>query len=62
MAMKTKVDKNEHENMSVGEVFIGVGSPKTRLIDHIKFGFGFYIGFTAARTLKYLLLGKVNKK
>jgi len=30
--------------------------------DCIKVGFGFYIGWTAARTLKYLLLAKNIKK
>lgn len=29
--------------------------------DYIKLGFGFYIGFTAARTLKHLLIAKLKK-
>lgn len=35
---------------------------ESKIFDYIKLGFGFYIGFTAARTLKHLLIAKVTKK
>ena len=54
--------KHECENIPVGELVIGVEKPKTRLVDSIKFGFGFYIGFNLARTLKYLILATTGKK
>lgn len=36
--------------------------PKLRLSDCIKFGFGFYIGFNAARTLKHLIIALNTRK
>ena len=36
--------------------------PKTRLVDSIKFGAGFYIGFKLARTAKYALIKIATKK
>lgn len=36
--------------------------PKIHLSDCIKFGFGFYIGFNTARTLKYLIVSLNSKK
>ena len=34
----------------------------SKIIDGIKFGIGFYIGFKLARTLKYFIMAKITKK
>ena len=34
---------------------------ETSLFDYIKFGFGFYVGYNMARTLKHFIVKKINK-
>lgn len=47
------------------EIFIVVENKrcaKSTLLDYIKFGAGFYIGFKLARGIKYAIVNSVSKK
>ena len=35
---------------------------RSRLLDSIKFGAGFYIGFKLARTVKHIIVNAISKK
>ena len=55
MAKATKIKEN---NETCENVIVVVDEKKKLTIkDYIKFGAGFYIGFTLARAAKYIILG-----
>ena len=53
------MEKRKQET-EVKSVYVLVKNDKKKFKDYVKLGFGFYIGFTTARTIKYLLLGSRN--
>ena len=46
------------------QMFIVIENKKSRsrLLDSIKFGAGFYIGFKLARTIKHIVVNAISKK